>query len=92
MYFMPGRTGNGNGTGNEGSTKEDNSNVNNVNNTTSNTTSNNSRWFSKLKTMSLKISTDPNINASKDDTIDHLVFLVHGIGEHEEKWKNIVPK
>lgn len=32
----------------------------------------------------------PTSPPQKDERVyDHLVFLVHGIGEHEEKWKTI---
>jgi hypothetical protein len=36
----------------------------------------------------------PNLkySYSQNEKIDHLLFVVHGVGSHEERWKEIVPK
>jgi len=57
-----------------------------------------SGWFSKLKIpASIKASFDyygngTNTTEKEREKYDHLIFLVHGIGPHEEKWKEIIPR
>eukprot|EP00026_Physarum_polycephalum_P005652 Phypoly_transcript_05687.p1 GENE.Phypoly_transcript_05687~~Phypoly_transcript_05687.p1 ORF type:complete len:630 (+),score=112.13 Phypoly_transcript_05687:80-1891(+) len=53
----------------------------------------NFRLFPTLLSRKPSAPVDPATPSPKEEKgYDHVVFLVHGIGEHEEKWKVIVPK